>query len=402
MRRPRSVFHVVSLILACALYGRAASAEDHRAQYPFFLSDSFFEIDAGYIEYPFSSAQLQPGFRVESVHVPHAAARVVLLGHHFSRHVSAQLSYARPVEWIKYENVNGDPAKRSVWMNVAGATARWTQPLGGRLAVFGEGGLGIVTRSGFSVDGVPVVADASFATVLLGAGVKYGLTRSWDVGATASYTPGKDSVQQPHTALLSAGFTYNMRPYSSAEVHANADPGYRFPRQLLQLGVTTGAFGDGVNAFVSTGPVPVFWGGLAKVHRGLALRYERNVFHTRRLFSLDWGVEAAYWQSTLERRRFATLAAFPAFRFTPLRTKPADVYFTYSLAGPAFISKVTIDGEETGRHFTFQDFMGLGLYLGRERRLNVELGIAHYSNGNLFPRNAGVSVPLTVSVGRTF
>jgi len=393
---------LVTLILVCALYGPPASAEDRRAQYPFFLKDSYFEIDAGYIEYPFSSRELQPGFVVEAVHVPHAAARVVLLGHNFSRYLSAQISYARPVEWVKYEAVNGQPAKRSVWMNIAGATMRGTVPLGDRLSVFGEGGLGIVTRSGFAVDGVPAVTDASFATVLLGAGVKYRLTRSWDLGATFSFTPEKPSVQQPHTGLLSGGFTYNMRPYSNAEVRANGDPGDRFPEHLLQLGCATGTFGDGVNAFVSTGPVPIFWGGLAKVHRGLSLRYERNLFHTRRIFSLDWGASLAYWQSTLERRRFATAAVYPVLRFTPLRTKPLDAYFAYSLAGPAWISRVTIDGEETGRHFTFQDFMAVGAYIGRSRRLNVELGIAHFSNGNLFPRNAGVAVPLTISIGRTF
>jgi hypothetical protein len=400
MHRP--FFRVAILAFVCALYGPGASAEDRRAQYPFFLRNSYFEIDAAYIEYPFSHRQLQPGFTVESVHTPHTAVRVVLLGHHFSRHLSAQISYARPVEWVKYENINGDPAKRSVWMNVAGATARGTLPLTDRLSVFGEGGLGIVTRSGFAVDGVPVVTDASYPTVLLGAGVKLQLTRSWDVAATASFLPRNGEVQQPHTGLLSGGFVYNMRPRTDAEVRARADPGFRFPRRLLQGGFTTGAFGDGVNAFVSTGPVPIFWGGLAKVHRGFALRYQQNVYHGGKLFSLDWGVTAAGWQSLRDGSRFATLAAFPAFRFTPLRTKPVDAYFMYSVAGPAWISRTTIDGEETGRHFTFQDFMAAGVYLGRERQWNLELSIAHYSNGNLFPRNAGVSVPLTVGIGRTF
>ena len=34
--------------------------------------------------------------------------------------------------------------------------------------------------------------------------------------------------------------------------------------------------------------------------------------------------------------------------------------------------------------------------------MNAEIRISHYSNGNLFPRNAGVTVPITVIVGRSF
>ncbi len=78
------------------------------------------------------------------------------------------------------------------------------------------------------------------------------------------------------------------------------------------------------------------------------------------------------------------------------------MYINYSLAGPAFISKTIIDDHNTGKRFTFQDFMGLGFNVGKRKRLNLEIGIAHYSNGNLFPQNAGVKIPLTLSIGFIF
>ena len=90
------------------------------------------------------------------------------------------------------------------------------------------------------------------------------------------------------------------------------------------------------------------------------------------------------------------------FRFTAVRTKPADLYFMYSVAGPTFISKTRIDGNETGRHFTFQDMMGMGVFAGKSRKLNAEINIGHYSNGNLFSENAGVKIPLTFNVGWAF
>ncbi|HWJ25865.1 MAG TPA: acyloxyacyl hydrolase, partial [Flavisolibacter sp.] len=78
------------------------------------------------------------------------------------------------------------------------------------------------------------------------------------------------------------------------------------------------------------------------------------------------------------------------------------LYFNYSVAGPSYISKVVIDSSETGKHFTFQDFMGMGIFAGKNRHLNAEIKIQHYSNGNIFPRNAGVKVPLTFNLGYAF
>jgi hypothetical protein len=79
-----------------------------------------------------------------------------------------------------------------------------------------------------------------------------------------------------------------------------------------------------------------------------------------------------------------------------------DMYFNYSVAGPTFISRVNIDNHPTGRKFTFQDFMGMGIYTGKKREVNAEIRIMHYSNGNLFPDNNGVKIPLTFTMGYAF
>ncbi|MEN8836190.1 MAG: acyloxyacyl hydrolase, partial [Polaribacter sp.] len=38
----------------------------------------------------------------------------------------------------------------------------------------------------------------------------------------------------------------------------------------------------------------------------------------------------------------------------------------------------------------------------KERAYNFELRIMHYSNGNIFTRNAGVAVPIQLTLGKTF
>src|SRR5258706_7350407 len=85
----------------CALLisagGSFAWSQDDRAQYPRLLSNSYFGIHAGYIDYPFSNFQMESGFKAASVRVPHLAVRALLLGHEFNRYLSAQVSYMRPI-----------------------------------------------------------------------------------------------------------------------------------------------------------------------------------------------------------------------------------------------------------------------------------------------------------------
>ena len=134
----------------CALLifagGTLAGPQDDRAQYPRLLSNSYFGIHAGYIDYPFSNFQMESGFKATSVRVPHLAVRALLFGHEFNRYLSGQVSYMRPIQWVQYQDVNGDHASHSVWMNLVGLTAKAQMPVTKTLSVYGEGGLGIITR----------------------------------------------------------------------------------------------------------------------------------------------------------------------------------------------------------------------------------------------------------------
>ena len=113
-------------------------------------------------------------------------------------------------------------------------------------------------------------------------------------------------------------------------------------------------------------------------------------------------MDAGFWKSDINKDVFTTLSVYPMFRFFIFRTEPADIFFNYSLAGPSYISETVLDGSDTGANFTFQDFMGIGMYFGKDRKYIGELSIRHYSNGNLFTRNASIKIPLTLSLGMTF
>lgn len=392
-----------SLLAFCLILSTAdISAQDRRAQYPRFLSKSYIGLNMGYINYPFSSLQLEPGFQAQSIRVPHFALQVLLLGYHFNKNFSAQISYMRPANWVEYDNTNGYGYKHYVWMNIAGLTIKSRLPVTKKMSVYGEGGLSIITRKGFKWGDQAVVKDANYASILLGGGVQYRLNGNWDLKLSGTYSPPHSKVKQPHTVFYSTGFNYNMRPLPEARVTRNSDKRYIFPKQLLQVGFSTNRYSYGANDFVSKGKIPIFWGGEAEVAQGLSVHYQRNIFHGRKLFSLDWGTSVSFWQSKINKDKFYTISVFPLFRFTFLRTNPADLYFYYSVAGPTFISKATIDNVNTGKHFTFQDLMGIGTFAGKKRNINAEVRIGHYSNGNIFPYNEGVKIPLTFNLGYTF
>jgi opacity protein-like surface antigen len=387
-------------VAACA--SAQETSEDTRTQYPAFLANSYFAINVGRMGNLFSGDQLQPGFQAGSVDIPRLAVRVDLFGHHFSEHVSAQITYMRPARFVTYHDLNGDAASSyQVSTAFAGLTLVGDVPLNARVSAYGEGGLGITSRSGVEINKVTAVQSAHYAAGLLGAGLAYHATPNTDLTLGATYSPGRKSFSQPSTRLFTAGIRYQMRPLPDATVEDNRLAGYEFPENIVRLGYSTNLPGYGVNNFFS-GPVPIFWGGNVETMSGYTLDYERNVFHTRKRFAFDLGASASYWTSNANQEIFRTLSVYPLFRFFLARTQPADLYFGYSLAGPTFLSRTVIDGRDTGERFTFQDFIGVGAFLGKPRRLNAEIGIKHFSNGNIFTTNASIKIPLTLTLGLTF
>jgi Lipid A 3-O-deacylase (PagL)/OmpA-like transmembrane domain len=395
--------HIRISILFLFLYLPTLSQPgEKRIQYPGALKNSYFGVNIGSINYRFTAQHLENGFTAGAVQVPHPAVRLVLYGHQFNKWLSAQITYMRPVDWVKYRNINGDQKEHSVWMNVGGLTMLARVPLNKKFSISAEAGLGVITRKGFSISNTPVLKDAVYNSVLTGAALQYHLSSKWDLQLSGTWSPVNKKEKQPATFFVAAGFNYNLRPLSSGRVEENSRSGRYFPKQIIQAGYTTNSLGYGVNNAVSKGPVPVFWGGEVHLKQGFSVNYQRNIFHTKKVFAFDWGVGAGWWQTRVNNNKFITLSAYPVLRFMAMRTKTVNLFFEYSVAGPTYQSQPLLDNKETGRRFTFQDFMGVGVIAGKSRNLNAGIRIAHYSNGNIYPRNDGVKVPLSFNMGYVF
>jgi Lipid A 3-O-deacylase (PagL)/Outer membrane protein beta-barrel domain len=395
------VLQVTFISLVISLKAFHVCAQDKRAQLPTFLSHSYFNVNLGYINYHFSNLQMEPGYRAESIEIPHPGIRFVF-GHDFNKYLSAQISYMKPLSQVEYKNVNVDDSNHTLWMHVGTLTLKSEVPVQKRTSIYGEGGLGIITRRGFDINQSPAIKNASYGTIIVGGGLRYRINNNWDFVASTSFSPAHSKIKQPYTLFFSGGLNYKIHPLAAERVEENSNTQFIFPKNLIQVGYTTNAFGYGINNFFSKKPIAIFWGGRVEVEQGFSIRYQRNVFHTRKLFSLDLGTSVGYWESNSNKNEFYTISAFPLFRFTVLHSKPADLYFQYSVAGPSFVSKTSIDQEDTGKHFTFQDFMGIGFFMGRNRNISWEININHYSNGNIFPHNAAVKIPLSFNLGYTF
>lgn len=398
------LFASLALFLSCGV-----NAQDDRAQIPKAMQQSYFEINVGAINYPFGQKHMESGYTLtESVLVPHTAVRLILAGYDINKYLSAQITYMRPVLWVKYTySLDADLAQTeyssTVWMNVGGLTLKPTLPLGKRFSVYGEFGLGIITRHGFEdYAGNVIVKDLNYATFLFGAGVKYRLSDRWAAQICSNYSPASNKQNQPYTSFIGGGFVCHLRPFSEKKLQKGLEAGLIHPEQWFQIGYTSNVLGYGVNNFVSEGKVPIFWGGNAEVRHGFTLNYQRNIVHGAKIFALDWGVNASVWQTNINRETFFTLSVFPVFRFNFLHTKFSDSYFYYSVAGPTFMSKKVLDDYQMGSHFTFMDNMGIGTFFGKKRNINCEIKIGHYSNGNIFTENQSVKVPLSLNLGFAF
>jgi Lipid A 3-O-deacylase (PagL) len=379
----------------------ASTNPDTRTQYPLFLANAYFSASVGSIRYPFSERQLEPGYHAQSIEIPHLAARVDLFGRRLVNHLSAEVTYIRPARFVAYDNVNGDNTRRQVSAAIGGILLVSDAPVTRRLSVYTEGGLGITSRSAVEIDGRTALRAAHYSAALVGAGFTYRATANVDLVVGATYSPGRKSLSQPSTRLFTTGLRYRMRPLPASTVAENRRAGFAFPVNVIRLGYTTNLLGYAVNN-VFTSDIPIFWGGRILTKRGLTLDYQHNVFHTKKRFAFDLGASASYWTSSDRREVFRTLSVYPLLRFFVMRTGPADVYATYSLAGPTYLTRNVIDSHDTGGRFTFQDFMSVGMFLGKSRRVDAEVGIKHYSNGNIFTRNAAIKIPLTLTLGLTF
>lgn len=178
-------------------------------------------------------------------------------------------------------------------------------------------------------------------------------------------------------------------------------PEYRFYHYQVDAGLFNQE-GIYINKYLTWPYLPVFWQGKTQAKNGFLLSFQDNLYHSRRWFSLDWGISTGHYLSSQLSQSVNVASIFLAIKFWLIRTERFNFYFMYSPAGPTYCSQQIIDNQNMYSKFTFQDFIGIGAFIGKRQALDIGLKVAHYSNGLLVPQDPGFDVPILVTIGYAF
>ena len=66
----------------------------------------------------------------------------------------------------------------------------------------------------------------------------------------------------------------------------------------------------------------------------------------------------------------------------------------YSPAGPSLLSKKQFVSTSFSNCFVFQNQFGVGVSIVKDNEYEVIIKQYHYSNGDIFPINGGIDLPL--------
>lgn len=389
-------------ILSTALSATAAKqyAPDGRSQLPAALAGTYIGFGGGYTDIPFSNSNLINGQTATSFKNPSFGLNIAI-GHYFNRYLAAEISLMRPIKWSYAYGVSSPSSKNSIWTSLFGIALRPTLPLSPKWSAYGLIGLGIASRHGFNNNnGTVAIPSTDLMTLLTGGGMSYALTSHWNWNTGVEYSVAQPKNQEPSIFYGYTGFSYIFEKLHLPSFYKKK---YIFQKNLVQFGAfDTGIFNPNVNKYFTVGYLPIFWTGDVTARKGVIGMYERNIFHTYKSFSFDVGTSISSYSSSVNNTSFEAFSVFPLFRFWFLRYPSVDMYFMYSIAGPTYLTRSTLDNTYLGGKFTFQDLMGIGMMMGKQKHVNLEVKIGHYSNGNLLPNNPGIQVPMVVSLGYAF
>ncbi|OGT25065.1 MAG: hypothetical protein A3I77_05695 [Gammaproteobacteria bacterium RIFCSPLOWO2_02_FULL_42_14] len=405
--RARHLFILVFFWLSVFLFSAYADeiphaknlfVPDDRSQLPAVLNNSYLGVAAGYIRTPFSNADMLNGFQANSFNTE-SYAPMIFIGHYYNPYLATEINMIGRLNVFAHLPSGG---KKIIHMSIFSALLRPTLPVTRRFSLHGLLGFGTISRSGFSVNNATAVSTKNLISLITGGGISYAVLPYLNLTAGLMYAPpGAD--QQPSTTYIYAGFYFLLHRLHLPAYYSDH---FIFHRHLIQFGAFTDVIFNprDVNQYFSStdSDFPIFWSGSVALRNGAWIRYEKNIFHTHKFFSLDWGASVSTYYSKVDDTSIQAFSLYPVMRLWFLHFPKADFYFSYSAAGLTYLTRRFLDGRDLGSQFIFQDLMGIGGFFGEKKHFNVSIGIGHYSNGNLFPRNPGIDVPLTLTAGYAF
>jgi hypothetical protein len=146
-------------------------------------------------------------------------------------------------------------------------------------------------------------------------------------------------------------------------------------------------------------PKPLMWNARLKVDRSLIIGYEKAVYTPNQYFSLYTGVSSGLMKTIHPvMDDVYVLSGYLLARFYFYNTSSFKTYILYSPAGPSMLSKSQFATTGFSNLFVFQNQFGIGWELDKSAKIGCFLKMYHYSNGDLFPVNGGIDIPLVFGI----
>lgn len=147
---------------------------------------------------------------------------------------------------------------------------------------------------------------------------------------------------------------------------------------------------------------PLMWNARLKVDRALLAGYEHPFYSYKKMLELYSGVSMGYLETTTKTEdQIGVVSAYLLARLYLIRSEVFSGYIIYSPAGPSLLSKSTFATTAFSNNFVFQNQFGVGASFGKNADTELFLKLYHYSNGDLFPVNGGIDIPIVLGLSFT-
>jgi lipid A 3-O-deacylase len=154
--------------------------------------------------------------------------------------------------------------------------------------------------------------------------------------------------------------------------------------------------------FGITGAFPVISKDPHSLHgyQAQLIYYPKSLTWNQTSISFNAGV-SHWWVKDPHHHSLNILALAPSLRYYFFSQPNWSPFIDLSI-GLAYLTRSRLDDRNLGMHFAFQDEVGIGAALGVDKQLFIKLSAIHYSNGSLCNMNAGITVPVFLTVGYRF
>lgn len=144
---------------------------------------------------------------------------------------------------------------------------------------------------------------------------------------------------------------------------------------------------------------PLMWTAKLSADRAFHVGYESVFYERHKVFQLLSGVSAGYMETKEQVPDSIYVASvYVLAKLSLIHSRVFDFVLLYSPAGPSMLSKNTFATTAFTNNFVFQNQLGLGVSFGKEKAYECFAKMYHYSNGDTFPVNGGIDIPIVVGL----